>query len=191
MPIQGVAGTADLRDRRRGSEMSEHIYGDQAWGGPYTTYVRRLGGGPTAEFEPIFEALPDGAFAIDVLGRVLYVNRRYAELAGIVRGMTLEEVIAICDIRDLAGHALREEALPEARVLLDGEEIGQSLLRMRSPVDGREFVVASDCRPVRGLDGRVIGAVVIAREISEEMALAIGVRQVAEGQASTEPISVG
>jgi PAS domain S-box-containing protein len=171
--------------------MSEHIYGDQAWGGPYTTYVRRLGGGPVAEFEPIFEALPYGAFAIDVLGRVLYVNRRYAELAGIVRGMTLEEVIAICDIRDLAGHALREEALPEARVLLDGEEIGQSLLRMRSPVDGREFVVASDCRPVRGLDGRVIGAVVIAREISEEMALAIGVRQVAEEQASTEPVSVG
>jgi PAS domain S-box-containing protein len=171
--------------------MSEHIYGDQAWGGPYTTYVRRLGGGSAAEFEPIFEALPYGAFAIDVLGRVLYVNQRYAELAGIARGMTLEEVIAICDIRDLAGHALREEALHEARVLLDGEEIGQSLLRMRSPVDGREFVVASDCRPVRGLDGRVIGAVVIAREISEEMALAIGVRQVAEGQASTEPISVG
>jgi hypothetical protein len=52
-------------------------------------------------------------------------------------------------------------------------------------------VVASDCRPVRGLDGRVIGAVVIAREISEEMALAIGVRQVAEEQASTEPVSVG
>jgi PAS domain-containing protein len=105
--------------------------------------------------------------------------------------MTLEEVIAICDIRDLSGHVLREEALPEAQVLLEGEEIGQSLLRMRSPVDGREFVVASDCRPVRGLDGRVIGAVVIAREISEEMALAIGVRQVAEEQASTEPVSVG
>jgi PAS domain S-box-containing protein len=170
--------------------MSEHIYGDQAWGGPYTTYVRRLGGGPNAEFEPIFEALPYGAFVIDVLGRVLYVNQRYAALTGIARGMTLEEVIAICDIRDLAGHLLREEGLPEARVLMDGQEIGQSLLRMRTPLEGREFIVASDCRPVRGIDGRVIGAVVIAREISEEMALAIGVRQVAEGQASADHVSV-
>jgi hypothetical protein len=50
--------------------------------------------------------------------------------------------------------------------------------------------VASDGRPVRGADGRVIGAVVIAREISEEMALAIGVRQVAEGQASTDHVSI-
>jgi PAS domain S-box-containing protein len=170
--------------------MGEHIYGDQAWGGPYTAYVRRLGGDPALEFEPIFEAIPYGAFAIDVLGRVLYVNQRYASLAGIARGMTLEEVIAICDIRDLSWNSLREEALPEAQVLLDGQEIGQSLLRMRSPVDGREFVVASDCRPVRGLDGRVIGAVVIAREISEEMALAISVRQIAEEQASTDHVSV-
>lgn len=166
--------------------MSEHIYGDQAWAGPYSTYVRRLGGNPIAEFEPIFEALPYGAFAIDVLGRVLCVNQLYSSLTGITRGMTLEEVIAVCDIRDLAGHPLREEGLPEARVLLDGQEIGQSLLRMRSPLEGHEFVVASDCRPVRGLDGRVIGAVVIAREISEEVALAIGVRQVAEGQASID-----
>ena len=117
---------------------------------------------------------------------MLCVNQLYFSLTGITRGMTLEEVIAVCDIRDLAGHPLREEGLPEARVLMDGQEIGQSLLRMRSPLEGHEFVVASDCRPVRGLDGRVIGAVVIAREISEEVALAIGVRQVAEGQASID-----
>jgi hypothetical protein len=36
----------------------------------------------------------------------------------------------------------------------------------------------------------VIGAVVIAREISEEMALAIGVRQVAEAQAPADHVSV-
>lgn len=169
---------------------SEQSYGDQAWGGPYSTYVRRLGGSTNAEFEPVLEALPYGAFAIDVLGRVLCVNQRYAILTGVARGMTLEEVIAVCDIRDLSHRRLEEHELPEAQVLLEGEEIGQSLLRMRSPIDGREIVVASDCRPVRGLDGRVIGAVVIAREISEEVALAIGVRQVNEARVP-DRVSVG
>ena len=167
--------------------MGEQIYGDQAWGGPYSTYVRRLGGPTNAEFEPILEALPYGAFAIDVLGRVLCVNERYAMLTGIARGMTLEEIIAVCNIRDLSHNPMQEHELPEAQVLLEGEEIGQSLLRMRSPVDRREIVVASDCRPVRGLDGRVIGAVVIAREISEEVALAIGVRRVTEAR---EPVRI-
>lgn len=55
--------------------------------------------------------------------------------------MTLEEVIADCDVRDLTGLPLREEGLPEARVLMDGQEIGQSLMRMRSPLEGHEFVV--------------------------------------------------
>jgi hypothetical protein len=75
--------------------------------------------------------------------------------------------------------------------LLEGEEIGQSLLRMRSPADGRQIVLASDCRPVRTAEGRVIGAVVIAREVSEEVALAIGVRQVSEGRFPVDRVPVG
>jgi PAS domain-containing protein len=110
----------------------------------------------------------------------LCVNTLHAARTGFSRGMTLEEVISLCDIHDLSGRPLGEEDLPEARVLLDGHEIGQALLRMRGAIDREEFVVACDCRPVRGLDGRVIGAIVIAREISEEVALAIGVRQIAE-----------
>jgi len=171
--------------------MAQERYGDEAWSGPYTTYGHRLGVDPCVDFEPVLEALPYGAFVIDVLGRVLCVNARYALLTGITRGMTLEEVIAVCNIRDLAHHPLAEQDLPEAQVLLEGEEIGQSLLRMRSPVDGREIVVASDCRPVRTADARVIGAVVIAREISEEVALAIGVRQVSEGRSPSDRVTVG
>jgi len=142
--------------------------------------IARLGPDPLAD-----------EFTVDVLGRILCVNRRYAALTGICRGMTLEEVIVVCDIRDLAGHPLTEQDLPEAQVLLEGEEIGQSLLRMRCPADGRQVVLASDCRPVRTADGRVIGAVVIAREVSEEVALAIGVRQVSEGRAPVDRVPVG
>jgi PAS domain S-box-containing protein len=171
--------------------MGQQAYGDEAWSGPYTAYVGRLGGDPRTDFEPVLEALPYGAFVIDVLGRILCVNRRYAALTGICRGMTLEEVIVVCDIRDLSGHPLTAQDLPEAQVLLEGEEIGQSLLRMRCPADGRQVVLASDCRPVRTADGRVIGAVVIAREVSEEVALAIGVRQVSEGRAPVDRVPVG
>lgn len=51
--------------------------------------------------------------------------------------------------------------------------------------------LTSDCRPVRTADGRVIGDVVIAREVSEEVALAIGVRQVTEGRFPVDRVPVG
>jgi PAS domain S-box-containing protein len=171
--------------------MAQQTIGNEAWTGPFTTYGNRLGVDPCADFEPVLEALPFGAFVIDVMGRVLCVNQRYALLTGISRGMTLEEVIAVCDIRDLGGHRMHEQELAESQVLLDGQEIGQSLLRMCSPLDGRQIVIASDSRPVRTADGRVIGAVVIAREISEEVALAIGVRQINEGRTRPDHVAVG
>ena len=96
--------------------MGQQAYGDEAWSGPYTEYVGRHGGDSRTDFEPVLEALPYGAFVIDVLGRVLCVNRRYASLSGIVRGMTLEEVIVVADIRDLAGNPMTEQDLPEAQV---------------------------------------------------------------------------
>jgi PAS domain-containing protein len=157
--------------------------------GPYATYVRRLGGDPGTEYEPVLEALPYGAYVIDVLGRVLCVNRRHAALTGMARGMTLDEVIFLGNLRTLSGVPLTEEHMPEAEVLLDGEEIGQELLRLHSPTHEREVVLAVDARPVVAFDGRVVGAVVIAREVDEEIALAIAVRQATEhrGSAAREP----
>jgi PAS domain-containing protein len=146
-----------------------------AWAGPYTTYARRLGAEPGSEMEPILEALPYGAYVIDILGRILCVNARHAALTGIARGMTVEEVIEVCEIHDFAGHPLVEERMPEAGVLLQGLEHAQAMLRMRSALEGRDVVIDAECRPVRGLDGRVIGVVVIAREVTEDVAFAIEV----------------
>jgi hypothetical protein len=156
--------------------------------GPYATYVRRLGGEPGTEYEPVLEALPYGAYVIDVMGRVLCVNRRHAALTGMARGMTLGEVIALDELRGLNGESLTEEDLPEAEVLLDGEEIGQALLRLHSPTHDREVVIAVDARPVVALDGRIVGAVVIAREVDEEIALAIAVRQATEARIAPRPV---
>jgi PAS domain-containing protein len=154
--------------------------------GPYATYVRRLGGEPGTEYEPVLEALPYGAYVIDILGRVMCVNRRHAALTGMAHGMTLGEVIELGMLRTLDGRALSEEELPEAQVLLDGAEIGQELLRLRSPTHDREVVLAVDARPVLALDGRVVGAVVIAREVDEQIALAIAVRQANERVATVD-----
>lgn len=149
------------------------------WEGPYSTYVHRLGGSPEDGFEPLLEALPYGAYVVDVLGRILCVNSRHATLTGIVRGMTLEEVVELCEIHDLSGRSLTEDDLPEAQVLLDGSLAAQAALRMRGRSGSPAFVVA-DSRPVFGPEGRVIGAVTVAREVSEEVALAMEVRRVSE-----------
>jgi PAS domain S-box-containing protein len=161
--------------------------GSDAWAGPYTTYARRLGAEPGGEMEPILEALPYGAYVIDILGRILCVNARHADLTGIRRGMTLEEVIEVCDIHDLAGHPMVEEHMPEAGVLLEGRDQTQGMLRMRSALEGREVVIDAECRPVRGLDGRVIGVIVIAREVTEDVALAIEVGRAARMEPEPDP----
>jgi PAS domain S-box-containing protein len=148
---------------------------NDAWAGPYTTYARRLGAEPRSEFEPILEALPYGAYVIDILGRILCVNARHAALTGIRRGMTLDEVIEVSDIHDMDGRPMVEEHMPEACVLLDGRDQAQGMLRMQCALEGREVVIDAECRPVRGLDGRVIGVVVIAREVTEDVAFAIEV----------------
>jgi PAS domain-containing protein len=158
--------------------MATVMQSQDVWSGPYSIYVRRLGGDPRAEFEPVLEALPYGAFVIDVLGRVLCINRRHAALTGIERGMTLEEIIQLCDVRDISGHPLGEDEMPQALVLLDGVPGAQAVLRLDSPTAEREVLVAADCRPVLGADGRVIGVITVAREIAEEVALAMEVRRV-------------
>jgi PAS domain-containing protein len=137
--------------------------------------------------EPILEALPYGAYVIDILGRILCVNARHAALTGIRRGMTLEEVIEVCDIHDMEGHPMVEERMPEAGVLLDGRDQAQGTLRMRSALEGREVVIDAECRPVRGLDGRVIGVIVIAREVTEDVALAIQVGRASRKEPEPDP----
>jgi PAS domain-containing protein len=126
--------------------------------------------------KPLLEAIPDGAMAVGKDGTVLYANRFMSEHTGIVTGMTLTEIVQGFDLRSMDGHALTLDALPETRVL-DGEDVREVLVRLWAPGAGEPVVLLVNGRPVRDVVGRVVAAVMVARPISDELALAIQVRQ--------------
>ncbi len=145
----------------------------------YRQYLQQLGVAPAGDVEPILEAVPDGALAVSREGKVLYANRTFIETTGIVPGMTLDEVVEACDVRTLRGDALDVPDMPMQQVLR-GDSVRQVLLRLR-PRDTYEDVILSvNGSPAMDVFGRVVVAVMVARQISEDVALAIEVRQATE-----------
>jgi PAS domain S-box-containing protein len=145
----------------------------------YRDYLQKLGVAPASDVEPILEAIPDGAMAVGKDGSVLYVNRALFETTGLAAGMTLDDVVARCNVRDFDGEPLDEESLPERRVLA-GEDIRESLVRMRAPDGSQDLILLVNGSPVRDVRNSVVAAVMIARPVAEEVALAIEVRQISE-----------
>jgi PAS domain-containing protein len=173
--VEGIEGRTTDTQHTLIANMSEYR---MAMGStsPYREYLQQLGVAPTLDVEPILEALPDGAIAVSNDGRILYANRFMSERTGIRTGMTLEEIVRSFDVCSMDGESLTLDALPETRVLA-GEEVREALLRLRAPGADRSLVLFVNGCPVRDVLGRVVAAVMVARPISEEVALAIQVRQ--------------
>jgi PAS domain S-box-containing protein len=142
----------------------------------YREYLQRMGLAPAGDVEPILEAISDGAEAVGSDGRVLYANRAFADLTTVAPGATLDEVMHRCRVRSFQGDPLERDELPESRVL-DGETIHGALIRMRPPGRERDVILSVNGQPARDATGKVVAAVMLCREVSEEIAMAIEVRR--------------
>jgi PAS domain-containing protein len=173
--VDGIEGSTTNTEHTLIANLSEYR---MAMGSTsqYREYLQKLGVAPTSDVEPILEALPDGAIAVSKDGRILYANRFMSESTGIYTGMTLEEIVQGFDVRSMEGESLTLDALPETRVLA-GEEVREALVRLRAPGAEHPLVLFVNGCPVRDVVGRIVAAVMVARPISEEVALAIQVRQ--------------
>jgi PAS domain-containing protein len=147
------------------------------------------GGGAIVGVDPILEAVSDGAYVVGHDERVHSANRVAYERGWIVPGVSLVELAVLLDVRTIDQDRFRIDRRPERRVL-DGETVRDVLVRLRPEGAGSEVIVAVNGSPARDVAGHVIGAVMIARAVSEEVALAIRVRQLTDGEQS-EPISIG
>lgn len=145
----------------------------------YREYLQRMGLAPASDVEPILEAIPDGAEAVSGDGRVLYTNRAFAELTTVRPGATLEEVLYRCRVRTFGGQDMEVSDLPESRVLA-GETIASLLVRMRPPGRDHDVILSVNGQPARDATGKVVAAVLLSREVSEELAMAMEVRRMAE-----------
>jgi PAS domain-containing protein len=150
----------------------------------YREYLQRMGLAPASDVEPILEAIGDGAEAVSTDGKVLYANRAFADLTSIQPGSTLEEILYRCRTRTFGGDQMDIDDLPESRVL-SGETINSELVRMRPPGRDTDVILSINGQPARDPSGKVVAAVMLARPISEEVAMAIEVRRISEDRADS------
>jgi PAS domain-containing protein len=145
----------------------------------YREYLQRMGLAPASDVEPILEAVPDGAEAVSIDGRVLYANRAFADVTSIRPGVSLEEIRVRCRVRTFGGDEIVLAELPESRVLA-GEEVKSLVVRMRPPGRESDVILSASGQPARDANGRVVAAVMLFREVSEELAMAMEVRRMTE-----------
>ena len=150
----------------------------------YREYLQRMGLAPASDVEPILEAIGDGAEAVSTDGKVLYANRAFADLTSIQPGATLEEILYRCRTRTFGGDEMEIDDLPESRVLA-GETINSELVRMRPPGRDTDVILSINGQPARDPAGKVVAAVMLARPISEEVAMAIEVRRISEDRSDS------
>ena len=150
----------------------------------YREYLQRMGLAPASDVEPILEAIGDGAEAVSTDGKVLYANRAFADLTSIQPGATLEEILYRCRMRTFGGDEMEIGDLPESRVLA-GETINSELVRMRPPGRDTDVILSINGQPARDPSGKVVAAVMLARPISEEVAMAIEVRRISEDRSDS------
>jgi PAS domain-containing protein len=147
----------------------------------YRDYLQRMGMAPASDVEPILEAIPDGAWAVSLEGKVLYANRAFGDMTSIAPGASLEQIVEQCKVRSFEGEPLHANDLPEAHALA-GEVMTGALIRLSPAGREHDVILSVNGRPARDQTGKVVAAVMLCREVSEEIAMAIEVRRLAEGR---------
>jgi len=131
----------------------------------------------SSELEAIFESITDGVFVFNQEGHLLRMNMAFRELLGI--HMHADDFSHMPDdrrtfltISDEQGRPLPDEQWPQNRILrgesLKGLTAIDVLIRT---VDGREILMNVNGAPVYRQDGKLMGGVVICRDITERRQL--------------------
>jgi PAS domain S-box-containing protein len=117
-------------------------------------------------FETTLESIGDAVIATDVQGRVEFMNPIAEHLTGWrlteARGRTCDDVFRI--INEDSRRAVES---PVSRVLAEGTVVGLANHTVLVAADGTERPIDDSGAPIRGRDGRVVGVVLVFRDVSE------------------------
>jgi len=112
-------------------------------------------------------SIGDGVIVSDPTGKVTMLNGMAAQLTGWnaleAAGASLEHVFTIVN------EATRQPVEnPLARALRDGTIVGLANHTVLIAKDGAERPIADSAAPIRGVDGAVLGAVLVFRDVTED-----------------------
>lgn len=120
-------------------------------------------------------SIGDGVMATDAEGRVTRLNTVAEQLTGWTRseaaGRPVVEVFRIINL-----HTRQPAIIPVAHTLSQGTVHGLANDTVLIARDGSECPIADSCAPIRGPDGKAIGAVLVFRDMSREYAAQAALR---------------
>jgi PAS domain S-box-containing protein len=116
--------------------------------------------------ETTLESIGDAVIATDVRGRIVFMNPVAEHLTGwrldAARDRACTEVFNIVNEQ-----TLRVVENPVTRVLQDGVVVGLANHTLLVAADGTERPIDDSGAPIRNRDGRVVGVVLVFRDVSE------------------------
>jgi PAS domain S-box-containing protein len=117
-------------------------------------------------FETTLESIGDAVIATDVQGQVVFMNPIAEHLTGwtvaAARGRRCTEVFNI-----IHENSRRTVENPVTRVLVDGTVVGLANHTLLIASDGSERLIDDSGAPIRNRDGRIVGVVLVFRDVSE------------------------
>jgi PAS domain S-box-containing protein len=116
--------------------------------------------------ETTLESIGDAVIATDVHGRVVFMNPIAEYLTGrtaaFASGRSFHEVFRI--VSEQHRQVVED---PVGRVIADGGVVGSGQPTLLVAADGRERPIDESAAPIRNRDGRIIGVVLVFRDVSE------------------------
>jgi signal transduction histidine kinase/CheY-like chemotaxis protein len=187
-PVQATLGTRTptlnvpmiLEQRAGGRRLwlasTTPLWNGDRLGGTVSTYRESAGVGAVPEgldhvalLDATLNLVSDAIFVVNAEGVVVFANAVGTRVLGITQGMTAAERVelqALCLLADRDGVPLTPAGLPSARALRGEAVSGEVLLLNTMRGERREML--HNAHPLRGPEGRIYGALVTAKDVTDE-----------------------
>jgi PAS domain S-box-containing protein len=114
----------------------------------------------------LLEDLPIGVIISDVEGRICQTTEEVTRILGAAAPALNDAYGEMLGWWDASGQMLKNHEGPLARAIQQGETSHSEPLQIRC-LDGSSKSVLISASPLRGLDGRIVGAVVLIQDLTE------------------------
>jgi PAS domain S-box-containing protein len=114
----------------------------------------------------LLESLPVGVLIADLEGRICQSTEEVGRILNTAGAAEADAYGELLGWWDSAGRALRDDAGPLARALQHGESSQGEPVRVRR-FNGALKTIAASASPLRGLDGNIVGAVILIQDLTE------------------------